>query len=276
MVKTKKSSIWMLKGICDVLTFGPIHRLNALQCLTLEQKDKNPIEAGFSYLHQAAIICEVLRYAPTSQSELVPKSAAILARELGIEELEEEAFISDWSVQNDQIALKWPQKVDFNIEPDLELDIYSHERDSRFTKEGFETALKGAEKCFTAGKMSELSGICLRILLRLADGNLSKLKEISTALNRAQEEALDQESKYGAERFGTYFRVKFYGERFPPEVANREFIFREAMAAKLSEVSEKIKDEAELLGFGFEHRMSHFRQKNVSSHVSSAKPRWVP
>ena len=41
------------------------------------------------------------------------------------------------------------------------------------------------------------------------------------------------------------------------EVANREFIFREAMAAKLSEVSEKIKDEAELLGFGFEHSMSH-------------------
>ena len=79
-----------------------------------------------------------------------------MARELGIEELEEEAFISDWSVQNDQIALKWPQKVDFNIEPDLELDIYSHERDSRFTKEGFEIALKGAEKCFTAGKMSEL------------------------------------------------------------------------------------------------------------------------
>ena len=94
-------------------------------------------------------------------------------------------------------------------------------------------------------------------MLRLADGNLSKLKEISTALNRAQEEALDQESKYGAERFGTYFRVKFYGERFPPEVANREFIFREAMAAKLSEVSEKIKDEAELLGFGFDHSMSH-------------------
>ena len=60
MVKTKKSSIWMLKGICDVLTFGPIHRLNALQCLTLEQKDKNPIEAGFSYLHQARVVNSLL------------------------------------------------------------------------------------------------------------------------------------------------------------------------------------------------------------------------
>ena len=78
-------------------------------------------------------------------------------------------------------------------------------------------------------------------------GNLSKMRDLSRALHRAQENALDQQAKYGDERFGSFFRVKFYGERFPDEIKNQEYVFREGMAAKLSEVSEKIKAEAELL-----------------------------
>jgi len=250
MVKTKKTSIWMLNNISSLLFNSPIHRLNSLQCLGVEQKESNPIEAGMCYLHQAAIICEVLRYAPLPKTpDSVPQSAALLSQKLKIDELAAEAFISEWALKSRDVAMKAPEKNEFGIESDFSLNFHTFQRDKRFSVDGLETALVQADKCFTSGKISELSSICIRLLLELAEGqnNLEKMRDLSQSLHRAQEAALDQHNKYGQERFGSFFRVKFYGERFPNEMENQEFIIREGMAAKLSEVSEKVKAEAELM-----------------------------
>ena len=248
MVKTKNTSIWMLNDIANLLHCSPIHRLNALQCLGVEQKKSNPIEAGMCCLHQAAIICEVMRLAPIPGTpSSMPESAALLSSILKIDALSNESFISDWSLRSCDVALKAPEKNEFTIDSDLSLDFHTHQRDKRFSLEGLENALMHAEKCFTAGKISELSSMCLRLLMKFAEDDLAKMRDLSLTLQQAQENALDQHNKYGQERFGSFFRVKFYGERFPEEMANHEFVIREGMAAKLSEVSEKVKAEAELL-----------------------------
>ena len=41
--------------------------------------------------------------------------------------------------------------------------------------------------------------------------------------------------------------MKYFGEKFPSDIRDREFIFREAMAAKLPEISEKIRVEASII-----------------------------
>ena len=69
----KLSPTWLLKKISDLLFSNPIARMDALTALAVEQKESNPIEAGYAYLHKAAIICEMLRYAPMPGSELVPQ-----------------------------------------------------------------------------------------------------------------------------------------------------------------------------------------------------------
>jgi len=73
------------------------------------------------------------------------------------------------------------------------------------------------------------------------------MKDLTGKLHETQQEALEQHERFGEERFGTYFRVKYYGEKFPDDIRNREFIFREAMAAKLPEVAEKIRAEASVI-----------------------------
>ena len=70
---------------------------------------------------------------------------------------------------------------------------------------------------------------------------MSRSREIATSLQQCLDETVDQRAKFGSERFGAFFRVAFYGDKFPPEVANKEFVFREAMAAKLAEVAENVK-----------------------------------
>ena len=71
--------------------------------------------------------------------------------------------------------------------------------------------------------------------------NIPRATEITASLQSCLEETADQRAKFGSERFGAFFRVAFYGEKFPAEVLNKEFVFREGMAAKLAEVAENVK-----------------------------------
>ena len=63
----------------------------------------------------------------------------------------------------------------------------------------------------------------------------------------AQQEAIEQDDRFGDERFGCYFRVHYRGPAFSPNLANREFIIREPMASKLSEVSDRVRKSASAL-----------------------------
>ena len=240
------SSPWLLKKISDLLFANPISRIDSLTALAVDQKETNPIEAGMAYLHQSAVICEMLRYAPMPGSDLVPKSAAILAQYMKVDELEKEAFVSDWINRSPISTLVPPERMALAL-GELTSTLFRQERDRRFSVEGFESALKNARKCFSKGKISELSSLCLRALLPLSERKLTKMKDLTAKLLETQQEALEQHERFGEERFGTYFRVKYYGEKFPNDIRNREFIFREAMAAKLPDVTEKIRAEASII-----------------------------
>ena len=63
----------------------------------------------------------------------------------------------------------------------------------------------------------------------------------------AQQEAIEQDDRYGDERFGCYFRVHYRGPAFPVTLANKDFIIREPMASKLSEVSDRVRKSASAL-----------------------------
>lgn len=73
------------------------------------------------------------------------------------------------------------------------------------------------------------------------------LKYIFIELFSAQQEAIEQDDRYGDERFGCYFRVLYRGPSFSHNLANREFIIREPMASKLSEVSDRVRKSASAL-----------------------------
>jgi hypothetical protein len=81
----------------------------------------------------------------------------------------------------------------------------------------------------------------------LAEKNLTKMKDLSQKLFETQQEAIDQNERFGEERFGSFFRVKYFGDKFPEDIREREFIFREGMAAKLPEVAENIQKEASII-----------------------------
>ena len=117
-----------MKKIGNLLFANPISRIDCLTALAVEQKESNPIEAGMAYCHQAAIICEILRYAPMPGSNLVPKSAAILADLLEIEDLEMEAFVSDWINRSGISTLVPPERVSLSL-GELCSMVYRQERD---------------------------------------------------------------------------------------------------------------------------------------------------
>ena len=105
-----------------------------------------------AYLHQSAIICEVLRYAPMPGSERVPKSAALLAQQMNIDALEREAFVSDWINRSPVSTLVAPERNTLTL-GNATVTLYRQERDRRFSIEGFENTLKNARKCFSKGKI---------------------------------------------------------------------------------------------------------------------------
>ena len=162
---------------------------------------------------------------------------------LKAEDLENEAFVSDWINRSYVSSLVPPERVPLALGLMTSMS-FRQDRDRRFSPEGFENALKNARKCFANGKISEMASLCLRVLLPLTENNLPRMKDITQKLVDTQQETIEQHDRFNEERFGTYFRVKYTGDNFPDDIRDQEFIVREAMAAKLPEVTEKLRQEA--------------------------------
>jgi len=77
----------------------------------------------------------MLRYAPMPGSDLVPKSAAILAQLLKVDDLENEAFVSDWINRSTISTLVPPERLPLAL-GELTSALYRQERDRRFSLEG--------------------------------------------------------------------------------------------------------------------------------------------
>lgn len=240
------SSNFILLQIGNLLESSPLSRIDVLTALAEEQKEINPVEAGFCYLHKAAIITEILRYAPSPDSSNVPKSAALLGRELKVKSLEQEAFVSDWINRSIDSAITAPVRLELSI-GHVTAALFAQERDARISLEGFQQSIESAATYFSKGKISELSAACYQILMRINGNDMAIMRSVTEKLLESQREAIEQDDRYGDERFGCYFRVHYHGANFPAEIVNRDFVFREAMASKLSEVSERIRKDAAAL-----------------------------
>ena len=254
------SSNLTLMQIADLLAFCPLARISALTALAEEQKETHPVEAGICHLHKAAILLEIIRYSPSPDSANLPKSAALFSREVGLRSLESEAFVSDWINRSLDSAVTEPTKLRLSV-GHVTAVMFVQERDTRVSLGGFKQALEAAAKSFSKGKISEMSVRCYQTVLNLLAGDIASMRNITERMLQGniifnnflpeyfsgQQEAIEQDDRFGDERFGCYFRVHYRGPAFSPNLANREFIIREPMASKLSEVSDRVRKSASAL-----------------------------